>query len=163
MARKAAHAPATVTPPPPAPAVVSPAPGYNPYATAPGAVPATGVTAPGGPYAAPGLPPNGAVAITPPPARTPQEPFINAQFLWQLGKPVRAIIQGVRDATGTGNSQYARPGQPPKRGWFLDLVLETGQKATGRINEGDVRHQRLWAAFQTQWINRQITLRLTNP
>jgi hypothetical protein len=140
--------------------VVSSAPGYDPYARS-AAAPGTSVTAPGGPYAIPVA--VGPVAITPPPPRAPQEPFINAQFLWALGKPVRATILGVRDATGTGNTQFARPGQAAKRAWFLDFVLENNTKATGRINEGDTRHQRLWAAYQAQWLNRQVTLRLTNP
>jgi hypothetical protein len=143
-----------------APTVVNSAPGYDPYRT--GQAPAAGITAPGGAY---GPPPNGngSAAITPPPARAPQEPFVNAQFLWQLGKPVRATIIGVRDATGTGNSQFAKPAQQSKRAWFLDLALENGSKVTGRINEGDTRHQRLWSAFQGSWVNRSITLRLTNP
>lgn len=157
---KAKAAPAA---PAPAPTVINAAPGYDPYAR-PAAPAQAGVTAPGGPYGGPAPSGgNGAVVVTAPPARTDQAPFINAQFLWQLGRPFRATITGLRDATGTGNTQFAKPGQPAKRGWFLDMTLEDGRKVTGRINEGDTRHQRLYASYQGSWVNRNVTLRLTTP
>lgn len=159
----------TPAPAPLAPEVRSAAPGYDPYARGP-APPGAGVTAPGGPYGptpAPGAAP-GPVAVTAPPPREAQADFINATFLWQFGRPVRAQILGLRDATGTGK-EFA--GQKPrvKRAWFLDFKLEaphpTNGKAecTGRINEGDTRHQRLWAAYQDKWQGRTVVLRLTTP
>lgn len=137
-----------------APEVYSGAPGYGgPPPTAPGGA----VTAYGG------AAPNGAPMIGPPPARADQLPFVNASFLWQLGRPFKARIKGVRDATGSGNAAFDRPGRAPKKGWFLDVTLENGQEVTGRINEGDTRHQRLWDAYQDKWVGRNIVLRLTNP
>jgi hypothetical protein len=63
----------------------------------------------------------------------------------------------MRTAVG-GNSKFGE-----KKGWFLDLLLENGSMATGRINEGDLRHQRLWAAFADKPLGRSVTLRLPNP
>jgi hypothetical protein len=104
----------------------------------------------------------GPAAFTPPPARAPQNPFINAQFLWTFQRPIKATIKGMRDATGTGNTQFQRPGQV-KRGWYFDLVLENNTEATARINEGDVRHQKLWAAYQGNIVGKTVVLRLSNP
>jgi len=137
------------------PKVVNAAPGYDPYARHD-----QGVTAPNGPYAAP--PGNGAV-VTPPPAQGPRNPFVNAMFLYGFGKPIKATIKGVRDATGIGNAQYQRPGMAARKGWFLDCMLENGQACTARINEGDQRHQRLYAAFQANWVGQTVILRLSNP
>lgn len=113
-----------------------------------------GQPAPGGQQAAPG----GAQAtFTAPPPRAPQNPFVNAQFLYQFGKPMRATIQGIRPAVG-GNSKY---GERP--GWFFDFQLENGVACVGRINIGDQRHQRLFAAFGDKPIGRSVILRLPNP
>lgn len=144
------------------PQVVNSAPGYDPYGRPPG-----GVDAPGGPYGPPPGAANGAVFIGPPPTREEQSEFINATFLWQLGKPVRAKITNVRDATGTGK-EFPGQRQRVKRAWFLDFKLEFehpkwGDEATGRINEGDTRHQKLWNAYKSEWIGKTVTLRLTNP
>jgi hypothetical protein len=143
-----------------APQVQNAAPGYDPYARPPGgAPPAAGVMAPGGPYAPPA---NGAAYITAPPARAAVQPFVNAQFLWSLGRPFKATIKGVRDATGTGKD-FAGQTKRIKRAWFLDFILENNQPVTGRINEGDTRHQRLWKAYQSDWIDQEVILRLTTP
>lgn len=160
MAKKKQAAPAVET--------MNAAPGYDPYARGP-APPASGVTAPGGPY---GAPPNGAGAAAtmgPPPARADQSEFINATFLWKFGRPIRATILGVRDATGTGRAEFQTGPKANKRAWFIDFKLEAQHPdthkdtATGRINEGDTRHQRLWAAFQGNMVGRAVTLRLTTP
>src|SRR5689334_18965940 len=154
MARKSAPA---------APPVVqNAAPGYDPYAR--GRAPATaatgGVTAPGGPYGAPAAASSNGAAMGPPPARADQGDFVNATFLWEFQRPVRATILGVRDATGTGKPEFQTGQRANKRGWFLDFKLEarhpkTGKDtATGRINEGDTRHQRLWKAYQGNMIGR---------
>jgi hypothetical protein len=165
MAKKqAAQAPAPA-PAAPAPTIVNAAPGYDPYARPPGSPAPSGITAPGGPYAPPQ---DGQAYITPPPPRADQKDFINADFLWKFGRPVKAVIQGVRDATGTGREF---PGQTKrvKRAWFLDFKFEThhpvtqDDEATGRINEGDTRHQRLWTAYQDKWVGKTVILRLTNP
>lgn len=160
----------------PQPVPINAAPGYGAPASAPApayAPPAYPPPAPGGAtaaytagYGAPanGQAPNGQpAAFGPPPPRAPQEPFINALMLYEYKRPITAKIEGMRDATGTGNVQYQRPGQPPKRGWFLDFTLEDGKKATGRINEGDLRHHKLWTAYQDKIVGRTVVLRLSNP
>jgi hypothetical protein len=143
----------------PTPTTLNAAPGYA--APAPGsahAAYASGYGAPPGGTAAAA----GPTAFTPPPPRAAQNPFINAQFLWTFQRPIKATIKGMRDATGTGNTQFQRPGQV-KRGWYFDLVLENNTEATARINEGDVRHQKLWAAYQGNIIGKTVVLRLANP
>lgn len=154
--------------PTPAPAVqiLNAAPGYGAPAPAPSYPPvAPGSAAPayGAPIAGSA---NGNVGFGPPPPRAPQEPFINAAFLWAYQRPIKAKIDGMRDATGTGNTDFQkqqRPGQPPRRAWFLDFTLEDGKKATGRINEGDMRHHRLWQRYQGNVVGQTVTLRLSNP
>ena len=143
--------PAPATPysaPPPSPVVDA----YTGYASPPGAFP----TPTNGNYA------NGPVAMGAPPPREPQNPFVNAEMLWKFGRPVRATILGMRDATGTGKKEFASE-RGARKAWFLDLKLEDGTKANGRINEGDMRHQKLWAAYQGQCVGHSITLRLSNP
>jgi hypothetical protein len=173
MPRKAV-APAVAVPAPlpvpqnTAPQVVSPAPNYDPYARPP-ALPATGVSAPGGPYGASAASTNGAASMGAPPPRAAQADFVNATFLWEFGRPVRATILGMRDATGTGKADYQTGVRANKRAWFLDFRLDaahpkTGKaEATGRINEGDTRHQRLWRAYQGNVIGRNVILRLSTP
>jgi hypothetical protein len=154
MPKRKAKAPAVQT--------MNAAPGYG------GPPPGPAENAYTGGYGAPanGQAPGGQPAtFSPPSPRAPQDPFINAAFLWQLGGPVKATINGMRDATGTGNPEFQKQqnGRPPKRAWFLDFTLANGTKATGRINEGDMRHHRLWAAYQTNIVGRTVTLRLSNP
>lgn len=137
----------------PAPVVQNAAPGYgSPYSQPP----ASPLTAPGGPYAAAPAA-NGASGYGAPPPQAPRNPFINAQFLYQFGKPVRARITGVRPAQG-GNSKFG-----DKKGWFFEFQLENGAPVTGRVNEGDQRHQRLYAAFKDAPIGREVILRLPHP
>jgi hypothetical protein len=158
MPRKKAEAPAPTT--------LNAAPGYGAPAPAPGyAAPAPGSAhaAYANGYGAPASGSNGApAAFTPPPARAAQNPFINAAFLWTFQRPIKATIKGMRDATGTGNAQFQRPGQV-KRGWYFDLILENNTEATARINEGDVRHQKLWSAYQNNIVGKTVVLRLSNP
>jgi hypothetical protein len=142
----------------PKPEVKSAAPGYG--SSAAYGAPQGGVSAPGGPYGPPASASpaaNGASGYGPPPPQAPRNPFVTAQFLWQFGKPISATIQGMRPAVG-GNNKFG-----DRKGWFLDLLLENGTAATGRINEGDQRHQRLWAAFADKPLGRKIILRLPNP
>jgi hypothetical protein len=134
------------------PKVVNAAPGYDPY-----------TRHDQGASDSYGAPPANGAAPTAPPVQGPKNPFVNAMFLYQFGKPIKATIKGVRDATGIGNVQYQRPGVAPRKGWFLDCVLENGQACTARINEGDSRHQKLWAAFGAQWAGQTVILRLSNP
>lgn len=112
---------------------------------------------PGGSYGAGyGAPATNGASITAPPERN-TAPWVNAKFLWDLGKPVKAVIKGVRDAVG-GNPQYG-----PRKGWFLDCILETNQPCTARINEGDQRHVRLYAKHGAAWADKAIVLRLSHP
>lgn len=128
------------------------APGYAAPAGYGGSPPSSAAAAYG---AAPAS--NGNAGYGAPPPQAPRNPFVNAQFLYQFGKPMKARINAMRQATN-GNSKFG-----DKRGWFLDLTLENGTACTGRINEGDQRHQRLWAAYKEQPIGREIVVRLTHP
>ena len=155
----AAPAPAYASPPAPAnnpggySAPPPPSPGYDPYNRG-------DVTSA---YGASSNSSNGSATMGAPPQRAPQNPFVNAQFLWAYQRPVRATIKGVRDATGTGNKEFQQQGQGPRQAWFLDVIIEDGKPATCRINEGDVRHQKLFAAYRGDLVGRTITLRLSNP
>lgn len=138
----------------------APAPAVQQMNAAPGyAAPAAPASGYGGAPAAYGAQPptNGNAGYGAPPPQAPRNPFVNAQFLYQFGKPIKATIQAMRPATG-GRAEYANRG-----GWFLDLTLENGTAATGRINVGDQRHQRLWAAYGEHPIGKTVVLRLTHP
>lgn len=106
---------------------------------------------------------NNAVSFTPPPPQGDRNPFLNAQWLWDNGdqsnplRPVMAKITGLRQATG-GNPAFANRG-----GFFLDLLLQNGTKATARVNIGDQRHQRLYAKFQDKIVGRTVMFRLSHP
>lgn len=135
------------------------APGYSAPAPAPGYGGGYGVPPPGGAEAA-YMGGNGTqAAMTAPPPQAPRNPFVNAAFLYTFQRPITATIKGIRPAVG-GNSKF---GNSDRKGWFLDLLLENNTMATGRINEGDQRHQRLWAKYQGNIVEKRITLRLTNP
>src|SRR5262249_52357964 len=116
---------------------------------------------PGGQYPGygtngPGAPATSGASITAPPPRN-TAPWVNAKYLWDFKRPMRAVIKGVRDAVG-GNPQYTA-----RKGWFLDCVLENNEACTARINEGDQRHVRLYTKHGPNWIDKPIILRLANP
>src|SRR5262249_33842096 len=86
------------------PAPYNPADGYQPPPG--GQYPGYGTNGPGAPAT------SGASITAPPPRNT--APWVNAKYLWDFKRPMRAVIKGVRDAVG-GNPQYTA-----RKGWFLD-------------------------------------------
>ena len=158
------HAAPVAAQPPPVPAAVIPA--YQPPPGAPPYQP---------PPAAPPQQQN--APVTPPPPPMPRNPFINAQMVYANGGKFTATITAVRDASNVKSKK--RPDIQPRKGWLIDLatpqpvrgfqdnngtIIEVATQAVcGRINEGDMRHQTLWAKYGPNWVGRQVTIRLPLP
>jgi hypothetical protein len=127
-----------------------------------------GLTAPGGPYGPPPgaaqqqAPTNGAGGFGAPPQQGERNPFIKAAWLWQkFGQQGggRAKIVGYK----TNNPRTLTNGSVTSPGWNLDVIFEDGTKMTATVNQGDIKHQRLFAKFGNNIIGQTVIIRLSHP
>lgn len=128
----------------PAPAYVSPAPGY----TQPPAQPWQQQGQPQGQAPQQQMMPIGA----PPPRKL----YFNGPALVPFQGRVNAKIVAIGPAS-PGNSQFGN-----RPGWELTFDVN-GTAYFGRVGQGDIRHQRLFAKFNTNWVGQNVVIRWPTP